>query len=1119
MTNDDDLNNPSYSGDLYKSVFGSTPLFKDSSDSPLYSDILNDTDLSILTADTFPGSYDLSLLGVTAEELKNSANRIRTQKINPYKNKPIPFNEQLYFPEFFSQKQRAEEGVLNLLPQVGAMSDRPFIPDSALITDPSQIRKPIGYDKVRESLRYGVDPRNTFEDASLRSAVAFYTGQNPTPEDLNYMFDNFKFPGRGKTGYRDQYPNAIARYINPNNPKVGIRIDGVATDANGNNLPLTFDAATVTGSDVGEFALDEFLPMLAEGTVAIAGLGKKGLFNEFLRNKPKGKGWVGKAGDSISFNALLAASSAGTRFLQRVSGLGTGAHNKSPAEILEESGVLFAFSFLGNQGLDILLQGMPKIYRTIAGKDIGANDLREIEEAWKNYQTSAAGKQINLPLGEKEPFTIQEIREAAERLGVETFFDPKEVYKPSLSRGSRSEWIERIERALLSEGNQADLAPILAQLGQGDAKFTKEFFSAMFKSIDENVTGATIGPEIRAILDDGEENFVKEGQEIFSDLRQTVKDIQSGNVDNLTIIDEQASDRIIKRTNNRVQVVQRQYLDETTQNVENAFIEAGIDNVPITTRTLSTELKNFKAKGDKKIKSENYDDKIDNQEYYDTFQQLIPDEELFTKWSNNQRLTINDLIKLQRAAGRASGVTKSGAVKSDLFKLQSTINNQVANSLEGLIKNGTIDRATKNNIIDNLVTANSRYNLANTKAVIDLAKAEPEELLSFISLTQRKGVPTNDTMREVVHFLKDSGDTETLNLLRNTLTDNLQQILDNPGNRFTGEELAKNYKKFLDQFGPSLKELFEGADLNKIYKSPLEFENQILKPLERLNRDKKLFTDRFGQKSTFNIITDIVGQSSQERLAGKTIQDLDFLMELIDGNNALKADVANAYKLYVKGTLQDSQGNLSISNLKKLLEDGHVFGTVNDASNLSARNFHQTILGGDNEFTTNLFILEDLIAKSRGVMGTYGDLAGGGTLVDEAAIRREMIKASTDPKINYLKRFFIPPLTQTGRRATLGENIFKERTLKFLGKLVTEPELINSYLGALRGRNQIAPFIKILNQVDSRLADDVEFGLSYYDSEKREPKERDTSLFLNPRLYLPFGNSRINQIMEETANE
>ena len=52
---------------------------------------------------------------------------------------------------------------------------------------------------------------------------------------------------------------------------------------------------------------------------------------------------------------------------------------------------------------------------------------------------------------------------------------------------------------------------------------------------------------------------------------------------------------------------------------------------------------------------------------------------------------------------------------------------------------------------------------------------------------------------------------------------------------------------------------------------------------------------------------------------------------------------------------------------------------------------------------------------------------------------------------------------------------------------------------------------------------DVKFGLSYYDKDKKEEINRPTppSLFLNPD-YLPFigtSNSRINQIMEETANE
>ena len=106
-------------------------------------------------------------------------------------------------------------------------------------------------------------------------------------------------------------------------------------------------------------------------------------------------------------------------------------------------------------------------------------------------------------------------------------------------------------------------------------------------------------------------------------------------------------------------------------------------------------------------------------------------------------------------------------------------------------------------------------------------------------------------------------------------------------------------------------------------------------------------------------------------------------------------------------------------------------------------------------------------------MGVYGDLAGGGAIVSESSIARQLIKDSTDPKINYLKRFFIPPLTQTGRRITAAERFNTERSLRFLSRLLTEPELLDRYLGALRTREGIIPFIKQLEQLDTRLAMDV----------------------------------------------
>ena len=79
MINDDDLNNPTLSGPLYKSILRSTSLFEDNPDSPILSDILSDTDLTLLTANAFPGSIELKL---SPEELEAAANKIKQEKKN-----------------------------------------------------------------------------------------------------------------------------------------------------------------------------------------------------------------------------------------------------------------------------------------------------------------------------------------------------------------------------------------------------------------------------------------------------------------------------------------------------------------------------------------------------------------------------------------------------------------------------------------------------------------------------------------------------------------------------------------------------------------------------------------------------------------------------------------------------------------------------------------------------------------------------------------------------------------------------------------------------------------------------------------------------------------------------
>ena len=50
---------------------------------------------------------------MSAEQIKNAANAIRKNKIDRYRREPIPFSEQLIFPQYFERKRRAEEGKLS----------------------------------------------------------------------------------------------------------------------------------------------------------------------------------------------------------------------------------------------------------------------------------------------------------------------------------------------------------------------------------------------------------------------------------------------------------------------------------------------------------------------------------------------------------------------------------------------------------------------------------------------------------------------------------------------------------------------------------------------------------------------------------------------------------------------------------------------------------------------------------------------------------------------------------------------------------------------------------------------------------------------------------------------
>ena len=87
-------------------------------------------------------------------------------------------------------------------------------------------------------------------------------------------------------------------------------------------------------------------------------------------------------------------------------------------------------------------------------------------------------------------------------------------------------------------------------------------------------------------------------------------------------------------------------------------------------------------------------------------------------------------------------------------------------------------------------------------------------------------------------------------------------------------------------------------------------------------------------------------------------------------------------------------------------------------------------------------------------MREYGQL--GSDSAARAAVKEGVIDSGTE----YARRFFIPPLTQFGRRMTALDNLIGERNLRFMGKVMSDEKLFTSYVEFLTGRKTLNDTLK-----------------------------------------------------------
>ena len=214
-------------------------------------------------------------------------------------------------------------------------------------------------------------------------------------------------------------------------------------------------------------------------------------------------------------------------------------------------------------------------------------------------------------------------------------------------------------------------------------------------------------------------------------------------------------------------------------------------------------------------------------------------------------------------------------------------------------------------------------------------------------------------------------------------------------------------------------------------------------------------------------------------MSGQVFVDQEYMLNIINRNPILKKQVAQTTKAWInnkifkpspvgQGTVIDEKA------LNRLVYGG--FGPE-EITGLSFDDFVAPLLGKDGKkFTKNLKIFNNLVQRERGLLGR------------DPAIER-VIKESSTPQTEYLRRFLIPPLTQTGRRLTAAEVLSGEKSRAFVGQMLLDDQLFNQTMKAYQGQITMDAFGRFLTSYSIVEAIDLGNELRYYDTqEKRQPK-------------------------------
>jgi len=1022
-------------------------------------------------------------------------------RVKPYNRAPIEYDMYERHPEYMKQVDyfNSPEGQSRSLDAKvrGNYPDdyRPFEPQA-----------PFGIEKAKEIAAFGFDPAKeiTFDNfgdqAGFRTKIGL-APRNLTKEDIEFIGNQYGLDG-------------TYRYINPSKPSLGL-----VYKAKGSDEEQLVNTPYVTAEDTYKFLINE-VPAIA-GDIALTVYGAK-KFEPLLRGAAtKDPGLIRRAGQVLGISGLSAVGAAGGDFLRLTAGQVAGAHDRDFMDILKESGMIGSLAFAGTAAISTAVNIVPKIWRNITGKDVPPEFFEKIDDLMKQARASEGGVVSTDGVLYGNAGSVQEIQEAIVELVNRTGAELK-AYNPTLASATGSIEAADLETIFLKNADSPELAALYQQIKNGNQEIIDRFIVALNEEVGPDLatsaaTGATTSQSIRNLVEQDVLAFEENSRAAVTNMRNNLIGAEDPAVAGQTLLrqvdDAKAGEGMFPRTRTRLNEIRENYIKPFNQawsdSLNNPLYAdlttgAGYTRAPATAWSKST-----KRQSDQLLRS------LDSKESKDVLMQMLGTEggavlkrlqglgkegfenpNFTLQELNNARVVLNDFASnnpnLKGAVGFARNLER-GIEKQINSLIDEGAKAQMEAQGINVTKKSLREYKQNTGYGEDLKGAWSNQKeaiqLSNSEIFRSLNQQQPEKVVDFLLGSSTSGSNVNTRVGQLMKVLREEGSDEVLDIQKGIATYVQRNILDQADK--TPLQITKDYREFMKLHKGTLKEIF-GDNYKMFDFSPKQFEKNVIQQLQKNEDTIQFLRARFGSAnnpnpSAANVVELLLETGKTQKLSGQVLEDQKYLMNLIKNNPELKEQVAAVTKRYINQSIlkpkQGVAGGVEVDPvaLNRLITEGFgpqdVTGPV-----LTFDNFITPLLGKEGKEYIKLFkTFNNLVQREIGP-------------ATSSAAEQSILREAPATKIEYIKKFVIPPLTQFGRRVNAAEKRTNEASRRFIGEMLLDPSLFRMTMNYAEGRVRAQNFIRFLTSYGTVATQDLANDLEDYDTEtKTQPSRRATT--------------------------